>query len=192
MMRQVALGLPRRLTESRTASRYCVSDKPAPTRLALLTFPVARIDEIRALSLSGRTLVPPRTCALHKSPYLLWFAASAASVPPASPLSAAVHAYRVPGARRVTACGWRYILRSCARAVRWITDAPDSPPNNSPCPPGSLVDAVPTVVRWLPPSAPLALCRSPLPSPTDPRSSPAPLPPLPAHCSPSQTRRRPS
>src|ERR1035437_6535602 len=116
MMRQVALGLPRRLTESRTASRYCVSDKPAPTRLALLTFPVARIDEIRALSLSGRTLVPPRTCALHKSPYLLWFAASASSVPPASPLSAAVHAYRVPGARRVSACGWRCILRSCARA----------------------------------------------------------------------------
>src|ERR1035437_9704236 len=76
MMRQVALGLPRRLTESRTASRYCVSDKPAPTRLALLPFPVARIDEmvhLRARSkqvasdsgaLGGRIPRPP----VDKSP----------------------------------------------------------------------------------------------------------------------------
>src|SRR5260370_9191501 len=101
MMRQVALELPRRLTESRTASRYCVLDKPAPTRLALLPFPVARIGEIRALASSGQTLVLPRTCALHKSPYLLWFAASASSVPPASPLSAAALAYTMPCARPV-------------------------------------------------------------------------------------------
>ena len=36
---------------------------------------------------------------------------------------------------------------------------PGSPPNNSPCLPESLVDAVPTAVRWLPPSAPVVLCR---------------------------------
>src|ERR1035441_10680453 len=38
-MRQTAARTPLWLTESRTASRYCVSDKPVPTRLALLPFP---------------------------------------------------------------------------------------------------------------------------------------------------------
>src|ERR1019366_462257 len=49
---QTAAGPPRWLTAPRTASRYCVSDKPVPTRLALLPFPVAKIDEIRVLARS--------------------------------------------------------------------------------------------------------------------------------------------